>query len=125
MYSNNSRALRTYQRAYDRLIQEEVAQKSIDMLFAPETPAVLPVFLPNPLVSEETTPSAEFIEAAFEITRFGRSRQIEIVDETANVTEEDRDRLIDLIRNRRFRPRTKGGSFDQASPVVVRYYVSE
>lgn len=125
MYSNNSRAIETYEDAYAQLLEHDIAKESIDRLFAPETPVVLPVFVPNPLVSEETSDSRGHVDVAFEITRFGRARQIRILDTTQNATRSDRNMVEELIMHARFRPRTEDGQFGDASLVDLRYYLSE
>ena len=125
MYSNNALALETYEQAYERLMQEDVRQESIKQLYSPNTPIVLPAFLPNPLVSEETRQSTGFIDVAFAITRYGKSRQIEILDTTTNASKAAVEDLTRLISSYRFRPRTEDGQFERRSPVVVRYYLNE
>jgi hypothetical protein len=125
MYANNALAHETYEQAYERLVQEDMPQESIEQLYSPNTPIVLPAFLPNPLVSEDTPQSTGFIDVAFTITRYGKSRQIEILDTTTNASKDARKDLIRLISLSRFRPRTENGRFDRRSPVVVRYYVNE
>jgi len=125
MYSNNSKALETYEDAYAQLLDHDIAQESIDRLFAPETPVVLPVFVPNPLVSEEMPDSRGYVDVAFEITRFGRARQIRVLDTTTNATRADLSMVEQLIMHARFRPRTEDGHFSDASLVDLRYYLSE
>ncbi len=124
-YSNHKVALETYEQAYDRLAQEGTAAAIIEQIFAPAIPVVLPTFLPNPLVTEETPESTGHIDVSFEITRYGRARRIEILDTTNQAPEESVDRLIDLITGKRFRPRITAGEFARTSPVVLRYYLSD
>src|SRR5690606_18347309 len=81
-------ALEEYERAYDELAGEGVAQQSIDEIFAPEVPVVLPAFLPNPLASEETPETSGFIDVEFDITKGGESDEIEILDTTTNASDE-------------------------------------
>jgi len=121
----HNEAIDTYVQAYDELTQKGLEQASIEQIFSPSTPVVLPTCVPNPLVSAETPESTGYIDVAFDVTRYGRSRQIEILDTTTNATDAAKDRLIHLISHSRFRPRVTDGQFARASPVVVRYYVSE
>jgi hypothetical protein len=107
------------------MLEEAGAQTSIDELFAPKTPVVLPAFLPNPLASNETPESTGYIDVAFEITRAGESRRIRILDTTTNATDAAKKRLVQAIRESRFRPRLAEGEFADASPVTLRYYVTE
>jgi hypothetical protein len=59
------------------------------------------------------------------VSRYGESRRIEILETTMNATDPDKTRLIRLIQSSRFRPRVTDGEFARASPVVVRYYLTE
>jgi hypothetical protein len=97
-----------------------VAQSFPGEIFAPMTPVVIPTFLPNPLSSNET--QGGYVEVAFEITRLGRSRKVEILDSSPSITDSVKERLVDLIEDTQFRPRTTDGRFRRSSPVVVRYY---
>lgn len=105
-----------------RFLAEHSARAAIDELLSPEFPVVLPAHRPNPLATAATD---AHIDVAFEITRFGDSRKIEIRAATASVTAEDTDALVTLIKNRKYRPRSQDGKPARASPVVVRYYVNE
>jgi hypothetical protein len=125
MHSNNALALNGYRHAYELLAREDVPRESIEQLFSPKTPTVLPAFLPNPLVSVQTPQSTGFVDAAFAINRYGKSRHIEILDTTSNASKTARRRLTRLISLSRFRPRTQDGRFDGKSRVVLRYYLNE
>ena len=113
--------LESYEQAYDLLEQKGVAQASIDELFAPETPVVLPTFLPNPFASRDTSESARYVDVAFDITKYGRSEHA--VDpndeEPTDAAKKDVRRPIDASW---FRPRVTDGRFADATRVVVRYY---
>ena len=122
--TRNSLALDQYQRAYETL-REAGAQSSLDELFSPTLPVVLPTFVPNPLASDATDASARYIDVAFEISRYGEGRQIEILETTMNATDADKTRLVQLIQRSRFRPRVIDGEFARSSPVVLRYYLTE
>lgn len=124
LYSYNSRALEQYERAYE-LLEQAGAQASIDELFSPKTPVVLPAFSPNPLASDATQASTAHIDVAFEVTRYGESRSVRIIDTTTNATNADQTRLVELVQRSRFRPRVTDGEFDRASPVVLRYHLTE
>jgi hypothetical protein len=119
LYSERS-ALEGYELVY-RMLEEMGAQASIDEIFAPTTPVVLPTFSPSPLASDETETSNGYIDAAFDITRYGSSRRVRIIDASTNATDTDKDRLVRLINGSRFRPRVTDGEFARRSSVVVRY----
>ncbi len=124
LFSHNGTALGAYEQAYDALESARVKRSEIDRIFAPETPVILPSFLPNPLASQETAASGH-IDVAFDITKFGVSRRIEILDTTVGATDADRQSLVRLISRSRFRPRVTDGEFANRSRVVVRYYVGD
>jgi hypothetical protein len=88
-------------------------------------PVVLPAFLPNPLVSRRTSESTGFIDVAFEVTRYGKSKKIEILDTTTDVSRSARHQVTRLISGSRFRPGTRDGNFDRNSSFVVRYYLDD
>jgi hypothetical protein len=116
-------ALERYQRAL-KMLREAGAQTLIDEFFAPKTPVVLPTFVSNPLASDAQAASG-YIDVAFEVSRYGESRRIEILDATVNATDADKTRLVQLIKSSRFRPRVTDGEFARASPVILRYYLTE
>jgi tetratricopeptide (TPR) repeat protein len=124
LYSYNSRALGQYERAHE-LLKQAGAPASIAELFSPITPVVLPTFVPNPLDSDATEASTRYIDVAFEVSRYGDSRRIEILDTTMNATDADKTHLVRLIQRSRFRPRLTEGELARASPVVLRYYLPE
>jgi hypothetical protein len=114
-----------YEIAYEQLKQHGADQESIDRLFTPEIPIVLPTFLPNPLAAREPSDASGYIDVAFQVTKFGKSRSIEILDATANATNDDKHELEKLIARSRFRPMLTDGQFLRTEPIVVRYYLGE
>ena len=121
LYSHNGRAMESYALAQATLEQAGAAA-AINELFAPSTPVVLPAFQPNPLMRDETRATTGYIDVAFEITKYGQSRAVEIRD-AANATLAAKRNLLALIRNNRFRPQLTDGQFADATPVRVRYYL--
>jgi hypothetical protein len=117
-------ALDKYERAYE-LLEAAGAQASIDELFSAEVPVVLPAFVPNPLASDPAQASNRFIDVAFEVSRYGESRDVRILDTTTGATDDHKARLVRLIQRSRFRPRIADGEFAHASPVRLRYYLTE
>ena len=107
------------------MLEAAGAQTSIDEFFSPKTPVVLPTFEPNPLASNVTQASTGYIDVAFEISRYGDGRRVRILDATTNATDADKRGLVELIEGSRFRPRVADGEFARASPVVLRYYLTE
>ena len=121
----NEAAFEAYETLYGQLKRQALGQPAIDEIFSPSMPVVLPAFLPNPLASIETAGSSGYIDVAFDITKYGKGKAIEVLDTTTNTTDVARMRLIDLIKNSRFRPRVVDGAFEDPSRVVVRYYVND
>jgi hypothetical protein len=121
----NEAAFRAYEALYERLEQEGMEQSFIDEIFSPRVPVVLPAFSASRLVSTETPDSLGYIDVAFEITKYGEGKSIEILDTSTSTTKAARVRIRDLIQWSRFRPRMASGAFEDPSRVVVRYYVSD
>jgi hypothetical protein len=92
-------------------------------MFSPKTPVVLPSFLPNPLVSEQTPESKGYIDVAFEVSKYGKSEGIEIIGSTSNATDAAKRSLVRVIDRSTFRPRLTAGNVSEESPIVVRYYL--
>ena len=122
LYSENGAALDQYARVHALLRTNTIAEPLMAELFEPPIPIVLPTFLPNPL---ETPASARYIDVAFEVTRYGIGRRIEILGAAPNVSAAAKNDLVNLIRRSRFRPRVADGELGRASPVVVRYYLND
>jgi hypothetical protein len=122
LYAQNGAAFEQYAEVYELLATSDFAAKLIPEIFAPPIPTVLPTFVPNPL---ETAPSARYIEASFEVTKYGESRRVEIVGFSPGVSDAAKDELAHLIKGSRFRPRVAGGELGRAARVVVRYYLND
>jgi hypothetical protein len=122
LYSHNGRAIESYEVAQAMLEQGGAPAAWVEQIFAPATPVVLPAFQPNPLARDETRAATGYIDVAFEITKYGRSRDVEILD-SANANHAAKQDLIGLIRTNRYRPRLTDGIFADATPVRMRYYL--
>lgn len=121
LHSHNTAAVRGYAMTLMEL-DKIGAAASIEQLFTPPTPVVLPAFQPNPLAPDETRPATGHIDVAFEITKYGRPRWVRILD-SVNAAEGAADNLARLIGSNRFRPRLTDGHFADVTPVVFRYYL--
>ena len=118
-------ALELYREAYDLLERNGVARASIDEMFSPEVPIKLSRSLPAEAYSMSSSPAAGsegHIDVAFEITKHGRARNVEIVDATANVADDKRRRAVELVRAGLYRPRAADGRIADESRVVWRYH---
>jgi hypothetical protein len=124
VFARNGKALDQYVEAYEMLVSEGVPAASIREIFSPETPVLLPTFLPNPLAGSAPDEPAGHIDVSFELGKYGTSRKVEVLDvsgEGAAAPEKD---LVKLIVTNRFRPRLVDGVSDGGGPYQVRYYVS-
>jgi hypothetical protein len=124
LYSRNSLAHGEYEQVYAWLKENGAAQETIEELFAPRIPVVLPAFEPNPFASDEREGASGYIDVAFRITKLGEPARIEIVDATPDVTDAAKKDLEILIKTSRFRPRVIDGEL-RASDVEVRYHVND
>jgi hypothetical protein len=124
LYSHNGRAIESYEVARGMLQDSGSPASTVEQLFAPATPIVLPAFQPNPLARDETRAETGYIDVEFEITKYGRSRAVEILDD-ANATHASKQDLMALIKSSRYRPRLTEGVFSDAAPVRMRYYLYE
>lgn len=120
VHSVNGIALDEYAQVYEMLAAGSAAPL-IAEIFAPPIPIVLPTFRPNPF---KTQTSVRFIDVAFEVTKYGKSRHIQIVNAVANVSDAEKDELVSSLKSSRFRPRVADGQL-AASPMRLRYYLPE
>ncbi len=118
-------ALDGYREAHDALVRQRAPRSSIDALFSPEVPVVLPTFVPSRLVAERTAGAAGYVDVAFDITKYGHGEHVEILDTTGEVAREAKRALISTITRSVFRPRVVDGRIADASRVVVRYYIDD
>jgi len=123
LFEERQSALETYDRAYRSLKEQGVAQATLDELFSPEMPVVLPTFMPSPLSSDGSQATGH-VDVAFDISRFGAARRLEVLG-TSNASAAATERLVELIADSRFRPRMTAGEFGRTTRVVARYFVSE
>jgi hypothetical protein len=121
--NDSERALEKYYEAYESLMEQGMPQAFIEQLFSSATPIVLPAFLPNPLASEDPSGSVGYIDLAFEITEYGKGRNVQVLSSTQNSTRADERRLIELVLRNRFRPRLTNGNFADSDQIVVRHYL--
>jgi hypothetical protein len=118
-------AVDLYERAYAEADGAGIEQRSVDAIFSPRLPVVLPSFAPNPLATQESSETSGFIDVAFDITRNGESERIEVLDTTTNASEDARKRLVELIDDRRFRPIVTFGRVEETARVALRYYLND
>jgi hypothetical protein len=77
--------LTQYQLAYTQLKNAALEQAELDAIFSPAIPIMLPAFDNNPLQPRGGMPSNSYIDVAFNVTRYGRGRDVEIVGASENI----------------------------------------
>ena len=125
MFAQKSLALDLYAETYEFLQQENFSQATIDDMFAPELPIVLPKFLANRAAPEHADGATGYVDVAFEITRFGTTRRIRVESTSGNVSNAAQGRVTRWIVENHFRPQVVNGQFADATRVVVRHHVHE
>jgi hypothetical protein len=122
LFSHNGEAISSYEAARAVLERASATGAVMEALFAPPIPVVLPAFRSNPLAPREDGATTGHIDVAFEITKYGRGRAVEVVN-VENATADAVAELVGLIKSSRFRPRLTADGFTAAAPVAVRYYL--
>jgi len=125
-------ALELYQQAYELLDRNGVDRTAIDALFAPPVPIKLSDSAPASAASmASTAPSASswrgpphsgYVDVAFEITKYGRARSVELVDATPNTSNTEKRELLELVKTGLYRPRATSDGIAEGSPIVWRFY---
>ena len=124
-YGQRALALDLYSKVYEFLEQQDGAQTTIDEIFSPATPAVLPTFLPNLFAPERAAGATGYVDVEFDITEFGTTRRIRVLDTTHNASKTAEQRISRWLVENRFRPRMAGGQVAAAARVIARHYVHE
>jgi hypothetical protein len=122
LFSSNGLAVEGYELAQSMLTRAASNAASLERLFAPAVPVVLPSFEPNPLAPDETRVPTGHIDVAFAITKYGRARDIEI-RAAADATDDAQAELVGLLKSSRFRPRLTDGRFADSPLLDVRYHL--
>lgn len=118
----NGAALGAYQQAYELAVQEGLEAEAMARIFAPQSPVLLPTFLPVPLVVAESQSAAGSVEVAFEVTRYGLTRGVRVLSDRKNEVASDVRREV---RRRRFRPVIFDGEISVSPRFVVRYALAD
>jgi hypothetical protein len=113
-----------YGRAYQSLVTEGVAQETLDALFTPGTPVVIPAFEANPFTSVEGMAQGDYIDAMLEIDERGRGKLLQITHQTEGVGRTDEKQFRNLVKASMFRPRMVEGKIARKTTVHIRYFVN-
>lgn len=124
-YSDYEHIRDQYTLALARLDWLGVEQASIDEIFSPTVPVMLPAFEPNALADVAgDRPSGDFIDVAFDITRYGKAEHVRIFDTTGNPSRTEVRNLLRLIEGSSFRPRMVDNQFPDRTRVFARYVIN-
>lgn len=124
LFAEPAQAVKEYEQVILDLGAQRNGTESIATWFAPDVPVALPTFLPNPLESRPTSATQGYVDIAFEISRFGRSRRIRVLDTSTHPSPAAHDALRRLVAESRFRPQLRDGELADRR-VTVRYYPPE
>jgi hypothetical protein len=75
------------------------------------------------LSAEPTSDSPGYIDVGFEISKYGVTAAVEVLDSSTTSNEAVERRFVQWVRDSRFRPRVVGDEFVRSAPVVARYHV--
>ena len=112
-----------YEKTQAYLTHGGVAQASIDELFSPAIPILLPTFQPNLFAPDRAEGATGYVDVVFDVSRYGRTSRIRVLD--SNVSNAVQNRLTRWVVANRFRPRVADGQVVDASRIVARAYVQE
>ena len=118
-------ALAEYAKAYELMEQKGMAGDEVREIFTPDAPVVLPAFMPSPLSSEGDRESSGYVDVAFVIDKYGRSRHVRVVETTEGTDREAAKRVEHLVMRSRFRPRLVDSRTADEGRIVVRYPLAE
>jgi hypothetical protein len=123
LYDQRTLAFDLYEKTHAYLTQHRVAQASIDELFAPAIPILLPISQPNLLAPELAEGATGYVDVVFDVSRYGRTSRIRVSD--SNASNAAQTRITRWIVAHRFRPRVADGQVVDTSRIVARAYVQE
>ena len=122
VYSENGRALAEYELAHDVLVKGNAPRETIDTILAPEIPPVLPVLPASVDGSDENRTHRGYIDASIELTRFGQTKSIDVLDKSAGTSKALEKRLRQYVSSIRFRPRFVDGELARSDKFAARFY---
>jgi hypothetical protein len=125
LYGRRTSAYDLYAKVHAYLMQQGVAQASIDELFAPSTPILLPTFRPSLFAPELAEGATGHVDVAFDIARFGTTSRINVLDTTSNTSSAAERQVTRWLVDHRFRPRLTDGQVVDTARIVARAYVHE
>jgi len=110
-----------YGQAYQSLVTEGVELETLERLFAPEIPVVIPAFETKLFISAASMEQGEYIDAMLEIDERGRGKLLQITRQTDGVSPAEQKQFRNLVRHSMFRPRMAEGTIAGKTTALVRY----
>jgi hypothetical protein len=123
LYGQRKWAFDLYAKTHAYLTQRGLAQTSIDEVFTPATPIVVPTFQPNLFAPEQAEGATGYVDVMFDVSRYGRTSRIRVLGGTASNTAQKR--IARWVVDNRFRPRISDGQVVDATRIVARAYLHE
>ncbi len=122
LFGKRNTASRTYQAAFDILLENGMDRESINRIFS--QPVRLPAFhnlaLPSP-DQAGTEEYRDYVVAEVDLSRAGKARNIRIIESRPVDDDSVRHQAMRSIRRDRFRPRLKDGIPVSAKSVSLKY----
>ena len=121
LFDQRSNALDIYADAQELLQATQLSEADVARIMTPG----MPVRTPIAAYLEQEAPDAfaGFIDVEFELSRFGKAHNPQVI--TSNNADQDIEReLLRTIRNCRFRPMIVAGNAVKAEKMQLRYYYS-
>lgn len=113
-----------YEQVWRELEETGVPPATLEALFHPELPVVLPGYAENPLTRVDAAQATGYIDISFEITFRGRSQHEKVIGTSADLPRGEVRNLTNLLFRSSFRPRMVDGKVLDSAPVILRYYVN-
>lgn len=128
-FRKRSGALEEYERGYQELQAAGLEQATIDALFKPPLPVLVPSFLVHPYsrAALDIPPDLALeykghIDVEFSINRFGSTGSIRVLGKSASADDTIESRLLRNLRRNSYRPRHDNGVVRDNDTLQVRYY---
>lgn len=117
MFNKWHSARKTYGDAYQALWDNGATNQEIDDIFG--RPAALPAL---PLLDEDRESlSGSYVMVSYDVTAFGKARNIRILDAQPSDKVSIRSRVRDVLRRAKFRPRFENGEPVETTGIVQRF----
>jgi hypothetical protein len=131
LFNKGMSARKKYAEAWQLIKDLGVGNETLESIFRPQMPVHLPLFTAKPNTREKFSISPEteleyegYVDIAFTISKYGRTKQLEILSSEGEITRQIESRLRRFLRNSPFRPRLDDEGNAVSDRVSLRYYVA-